>query len=141
MRGREGGVKGSGATISLLHCVKQTSCVRKSAPFILNLLQSPELKGGILSLPAARSSSLRCLNREERLDFEPSRRSVEPDRRRRGGEVERGRGGGGEVERGVRRRSLLNTSYSSEEILAAPSAGRKRPTVLCLLGDQLSRFH
>ena len=65
-----------------------------------------------MSLPAARSSSLRCLSREERSDFEQisGRRSGEARTR------------SGEVERGVRR-SLLNTSYSSEEILAAASTG------------------
>ena len=61
-----------------------------------------ELKGVVPSLPSARSSSLRCLNREER-DFDQMRRSVP-----RTGEV---------------RRSLLNTSFSSEEILAAASTG------------------
>ena len=66
-----------------------------------------------MSLPAARSSSLRCLSREERSDFEQIRRSG--DARTRSGEVERGV-----------RRSLLNTSYSSEEILAAASTGEKR---------------
>lgn len=69
-----------------------------------------------MGLPAARSSSLKCLSREERSDFEQitSRRSGEADRRTLSREVERGV-----------RRSLLNTSYSSEEILAAASTGEK----------------
>ena len=83
-----------------------------------------------MSLPAARSSSLRCLSREERSDFEQIRRSGEARTR------------SGEVERGVRR-SLLNTSYSSEEILAAASTGEKsfhRIKLCCdvLLADRLS---
>ena len=71
-----------------------------------------------MGLPAARSSSLKCLSREERSEFDQitSRRSVEADR---------GPTRSREVERGVRR-SLLNNSYSSEEILAtAASTGEK----------------